>query len=146
MEKYIDMLRSIKEQSGWMTYQLDNPNIILWLVAPIVVGTILIALATLFVKSERMEIVASKVIVTLVTLGFVGVLSYFTTNIQVHEHRQEAAVMNVVKNLSTDDYVELQKHVQLYGKKNIDDKELRKISKLLRREFFPENKYFNNGR
>lgn len=111
MEKYIDMLRSIKEQSGWMTYQLDNPNIILWLVAPIVVGTILIALATLFVKSERMEIVASKVIVTLVTLGFVGVLSYFTTNIQVHEHRQEAAVMNVVKNLSTDDYVELQKHV-----------------------------------
>lgn len=146
MEKYIDMLRSIKEQSGWMTYQLDNPNIILWLVAPIVVGTILIALATLFVKSERMEIVASKVIVTLVTLGFVGVLSYFTTNIQVHEHRQEAAVMNVVKNLSTDDYVELQKHVQLYGKKNIDDKELRKISKLLRMEFFPENKYFNNGR
>ena len=53
--------------------------------------------------------------------------------------------MDVVKKLSTDDYVELQKHVQLYGKKNIDDKELRKISKLLRKEFFPEKSYMNKG-
>lgn len=136
MEKYIEFLRSIKGQSGWTTYQLDNSSIILWLVAPIAVGAILVTLATLFVKSERMEIIASKVIVTLVTLGFVGVLSYFTTNIQVHNHRQEKAVMEIVKNLSTEDYVELQKHVQLYSKKNIDDKELRNISKLLRKEFF----------
>lgn len=146
MEKYIEFLRIIKEQSGWTTYQLDNSSIILWLVAPIAVGVMLVTLATLFVKSERTEIVASNVIVTLVTLGFVGVLSYFTTNIQVHNYHQEKAVMEIVKNLSTKDYVELQKHVQLYGKRNIDDGELRKISKLLRKEFFPESKYFNDSR
>lgn len=136
MEKYIEFLRSIKEHSGWTTYQLDNSSIILWLVTPIVVGVILVTLATLLVKSKRMEIVASKVIVTLVTLGFVGVLAYLTTEIQVHNYRQEKAVMEIVKNLSTEDYVELQKQVQLYGKKRIDEKQLREISKLLRREFF----------
>ena len=145
MEKYIDILRSIREQSGWTTYQLDDSKAILWLVAPMLIGAILVTLATLFVKSDHMEAVASKVIVTLVTVGFVGVLSYLTTNIQVHNHRQERAVMNVVKNLSTDDYVELQKNVQLYGKKHIDEKELRKISELLRREFFPEKSYMNKG-
>lgn len=145
MEKYIDMLRSIREQSGWTTYQLDNSKTILWLVAPMLIGAILVTLATLIVKSDHMEAVASKVIVTLVTVGFVGVLSHLTTNIQVHNHRQKTAVMDVVKNLSTDDYIELQKHVQLYGKKNIDDKELRKISKLLRQEFFPEKSYMNEG-
>lgn len=138
MEKYIDMLHSIKEQSGWTTYQLDDSNIILWLVAPMLIGAILVALATLFVKSDHVEAIASKVIATSVTVGFVGVLSYLTTNIQVHNHRQEKAVMEIVKNLSKDDYIELQKHVQLYGKKNINDKELRNISKLLRKEFFPE--------
>ena len=136
MEKYIEFLRSIKEHSGWTTYQLDNSSIILWLVTPIVVGVILVTLATLLVKSKRMEIVASKVIVTLVTLGFVGVLAYLTTGIQVHNYRQEKAVMEIVKNLSTEDYIELQKQVQLYGKKRIDEKQLREISKLLRREFF----------
>lgn len=146
MEKYIEFLRRIKEQSGWTTYQLDDSSIVLWLVAPIIIGVILVTLATLFVKSERIESIVSKVIFTLVVVGFVGVLSYLTTNIQVNNHRQERAVMDVVKNLSTDDYVELQKHVQLYGKKNIDDKELRKISKILRNEFFPEKKYFNDGR
>ena len=145
MEKYIDILRSIKEQSGWTTYQLDASKIILWLVAPMLIGAILVTLATLFVKSEHVEAVASKVIATLVTVGFVGVLSYLTTNIQVHNHRQEKAVMEIVKNLSTDDYIELQKHVQLYGKKNIDDKELRNISKLLRKKFFPEKSYMNKG-
>ena len=145
MEKYIDMLRYIREQSGWTTYQLDDSKTILWLVAPMLIGAILVTLATLFVKSDHMEAVASKVIVTLVTVGFVGVLSYLTTNIQVHNHRQEKAVMEIVKNLSTDDYVELQKNVQLYGKKHVDDKELRKISKLLRQEFFPEKSYMNKG-
>ena len=124
---------------------MDDSKIILWLVAPMLVGTILVTLATLFVKSEQMEIITSKVIFTLVVVGFVGVLSYLTTNIQVHNHRQEIAVMDVVKNLSTNDYVELQKHVQLYGKKNIDDKELRGISRLLRQEFFPEKSYMNKG-
>lgn len=145
MEKYIDMLRSIREQSGWTTYQLDDSKTILWLVAPMLIGVILVTLATLFVKSDHMEAVTSKIIVTLVTVGFVGVLSYLTTNIQVHNHRQEKAVMEIVKNLSTEDYVELQKHVQLYGKKNIDDTELRNISKLLRNEFFPEKSYRNEG-
>ena len=145
MEKYIDMLHSIKEHSGWTTYQLDDSKIILWLVAPMLIGAILVTLATLFVKSDHVEAVASKVIVTLVTVGFVGVLSYLTTNIQVHNHRQEKAVMEIVNKLSTDDYIELQKHVQLYGKKNIDDKELRNISKLLRNEFFPEKSYRNEG-
>lgn len=145
MEKYIDMLHSIKEQSGWTTYQLDDSKIILWLVAPMLMGAILVTLATLFVKSDHVEAVATKVIVTLVTVGFVGVLSYLTINIQVHNHRQEKDVMEIVKNLSTDDYIELQKHVQLYGKKNIDDKELRNISKLLRKEFFPEKSYMNEG-
>lgn len=138
MEKYIDMLRYIREQSGWTTYQLDDSRTILWLVAPMLIGAILVTLATLFVKSDHMEAVASKVIVTLVTVGFVGVLSYLTTNIQVHNQRQEKAVMEIVKNSSTDDYIELQKHVQLYGKKHIDDEQLREISKLLRQEFFPE--------
>ena len=145
MEKYIEFLRRIKEQSGWTTYQLDNSSIVLWLVAPIVIGVILVTLATLFVKSERIESIAAKVIFTLVVVGFVGVLSYLTTNMQVHNHRQKTAVMDVVKNLSTEDYVELQKNVQLYGKKHIDDKELRRISKLLRQEFFPEKSYMNEG-
>ena len=145
MEKYIDILRTIKEQSGWESYQSDDSNIILWLIAPMLIGTILVTLATLFIKSEQLEIIASKIIFTLVVVGFVGVLSYLTTNMQVHNHRQKTAVMDVVKNLSTDDYVELQKNVQLYGKKRIDDKELRKISKLLRREFFPEKSYMNEG-
>ena len=145
MEKYIDMLRYIREQSGWTTYQLDDSRTILWLVAPMLIGAILVTLATLFVKSDHMEAVASKVIVTLVTVGFVGVLSYLTTNIQVHNQRQEKALMEIVKNSSTDDYIELQKHVQLYGKKHIDDKQLREISKLLRQEFFPEKSYMNKG-
>lgn len=145
MDEYIEFLRNIKEQSGWTTYQLDDSKIILWLVAPMLIGAILVTLATLFVKSDHVEAVASKVIATLVTVGFVGVLSYLTTNIQVHNLRQEKAVMEIVKNLSTDDYIELQKHVQLYCKKNIDDKELRNISKLLRKEFFPEKSYMNEG-
>lgn len=145
MDEYIEFLRNIKEQSGWTTYQLDDSKIILWLVAPMLIGAILVTLATLFVKSDHVEAVASKVIATLMTVGFVGVLSYLTTNIQVHNLRQEKAVMEIVKNLSTDDYIELQKHVQLYGKKNIDDKELRNISKLLRKEFFPEKSYMNEG-
>lgn len=145
MDEYIEFLRNIKEQSRWTTYQLDDSKIILWLVAPMLIGAILVTLATLFVKSDHVEAVASKVIATLVTVGFVGVLSYLTTNIQVHNLRQEKAVMEIVKNLSTDDYIELQKHVQLYCKKNIDDKELRNISKLLRKEFFPEKSYMNEG-
>lgn len=145
MEKYIDILRVIKERSGWESYQFDDSSVILWLVAPMLIGAILVTLATLFVKSDHVETVASKVIVTLVVVGFVGVLSYLTTNIQVHNHRQRIAVMDVVKNLSTDDYIELQKHVQLYGKKHIDDKQLREISKLLRQEFFPEKSYMNKG-
>lgn len=145
MEKYIDILRAIKEQSGWESYQFDDSSVILWLVAPMLIGVILLTLAALFTKSERMESIVVKGIFTLVIVGFVGVLSYLTTNIQVHNHRQKTAVMDVVKNLGTDDYIELQKHVQLYGKKNIDDKELRKISKLLRQEFFPEKSYMNEG-
>ena len=145
MEKYIEFLRNIKEQSEWTTYQLDDSSIILWLIAPIVIGVILGTLATLFVKNERIESIVSKVIFTLVVVGFVGVLSYLTTSMQVHEQCQKTAVMDVVKNLSTEDYVELQKNVQLYGKKHIDDKELKKISKLLRQEFFPEKSYMNGG-
>ena len=53
MEKYIEFLRNIKEQSEWTTYQLDDSSIILWLIAPIVIGVILGTLATLFVKNER---------------------------------------------------------------------------------------------
>lgn len=143
MEKYIEFLRNIKEQSEWTTYQLDDSSIILWLIAPIVIGVILGTLATLFVKNERIESIVSKVIFTLVVVGFVGVLSYLTTSMQVHKQCQKTAVMDVVKNLSTEDYVELQKNVQLYGKKHIDDKELRRISKLLRQEFFPEKSYMN---
>ena len=145
MEKYIEFLRGIKEQSGWTTYQLDDSSIVIWLVAPIVIGVILVTLATLFVKSERIESIVSKVIFTSVVVGFVGVLSYLTTSMQVHKQCQKTAVMDVVKNLSTEDYVELQKNVQLYGKKHIDDKELKKISKLLRQEFFPEKSYMNGG-
>jgi len=54
MEKYIDMLRYIREQSGWTTYQLDGSRTILWLVAPMLIGAILVTLATLFVKSDHM--------------------------------------------------------------------------------------------
>lgn len=145
MEKYIDLLRIIKEQSGWTTYQLDYSSIILWLVTPIVIGVMLVTFAMTFVKSENMNSITSKSIFTLVVVSFIGVLSYLRGNIQVHYYRQGNAVMNVVTNLSTDDYINLQKHVQLYGKNHIDDKELREISKLLRQEFFPENRYMNKG-
>lgn len=145
MKKYIELLRIIKEQSGWTTYQLDDSSIILWLVAPIVVGVILVTFAMTFVKSENMNRITSKSIFTLVVISFIGVLSYLGRNIQVHYYRQWNAIMNVVTNLSTDDYIDLQKHVQLHGKNHIDDKELREISKLLRQEFFPENRYINKG-
>lgn len=145
MKKYIELLRIIKEQSGWKTYQLDDSSIILWLVAPILIGVILVTFAMTFVKSENMNSITSKSIFTLVVISFIGVLSYLGENIQVHYYRQWNAIMNVVTNLSTDDYIDLQKHVQLYGKNHIDDKELREISKLLRQEFFPENRYMNKG-
>ena len=145
MEKYIELLRIIKEQSGWTTYQLDDSSIILWLVTPIVIGVMLVTFAMTFVKSENMNSITSKGIFTLVVVSFIGVLSYLGGNIQVHYYRQGKAVINVVTNLSTDDYINLQKHVQLYGKNHIDDKELREISKLLRQEFFPENRYKNKG-
>lgn len=138
MEKYIDILRAIKEQSGWESYQFNDSSVILWLAAPMLIGVILLTLTALFTKSERMESIVMKGIFTLVIVGFVGVLSYLTTNIQVHNHRQKTAVMDVVKNLSTDDYINLQKHVQLYSKNHIYDKELLEISKLLRQEFFLE--------
>lgn len=138
MEKYIDILRAIKEQSGWESYQFNDSSVILWLAAPMLIGVILLTLTALFTKSERMESIVVKGIFTLVIVGFVGVLSYLTTNIQVHNHRQKTAVMDVVKNLSTDDYINLQKHVQLYSKNHIYDKELLEISKLLRQEFFLE--------
>ena len=98
-----------------------------------------------FVKSENMNSITSKSIFTLVVISFIGVLSYLGINIQVHYYRQWNAIMNVVTNLNTDDYINLQKHVQLHGKNHIDDKELREISKLLRQEFFPENRYMNKG-
>lgn len=145
MKKYIELLRIIKEQSGWTTYQLDDSSIILWLVAPIVIGVILVTFAMTFVKSENMNSITSKSIFTLVVVSFIGVLSYLGGNIQVHYYCQWNAIMNVVMNLSTDDYIDLQKHVQLHGKNHIDDKELREISKLLRQEFFPENRYMNKG-
>lgn len=145
MKKYIELLRIIKEQSGWTTYQLDDSSIIIWLVAPIVIGVILVTFAMTFVKSENMNSITSKGIFTLVVLSFIGVLSYLGGNIQVHYYRQWNAVMNVVTNLSTDDYIDLQKHVQLHGTNHIDDRELREISKMLRREFFPESRYMNKG-
>lgn len=145
MEKYIELLRIIKEQSGWTTYQLEVSSIILWLVTPILIGVILVTFAMIFVKSENMNSITSKGIFTLVVVSFIGVLSYLVGNIQVHYYRQGNAVMNAVTNLSTDDYINLQKYVQLYGKNHIDDKELREISKLLRQEFFPENRYMNKG-
>lgn len=145
MEKQIELLRIIKEQSRWTTYQLDDSSIILWLVTPIVIGVMLVTFAMTFVKSENMNSITSKGIFTLVVVSFIGVLSYLGGNIQVHYYRQGKAVINVVTNLSTDDYINLQKHVQLYGKNHIDDKELREISKLLRQEFFPENRYMNKG-
>lgn len=145
MKKYIELLRIIKEQSGWTTYQLDDSSIILWLVAPIVIGVILVTFAVTFVKSENMNSITSKSVFTLVVVSFIGVLSYLGGNIQVHYYCQWNAIMNVVTNLSTDDYIDLQKHVQLHGKNHIDDKELQEISKLLRQEFFPENRYMNKG-
>ena len=98
-----------------------------------------------FVKSENMNSITSKSIFTLVVISFIGVLSCLGENIQVHYYRQWNAIMNVVTNLSTDDYIDLQKHVQLHSKNHIDDKELREISKLLRQEFFPKNRYMNKG-
>lgn len=107
MKKYIELLRIIKEQSGWTTYQLDDSSIILWLVAPIVIGVILVTFAMTFVKSENMNSITSKSIFTLVVISFIGVLSYLGINIQVHYYRQWNAIMNVVTNLSIDDYIDL---------------------------------------
>lgn len=89
MEKYIEILRAMREQSGWESYKWDDSNIILWLISPMLVGIILVILATLFIKSEQMEIIASKIIFTLVVVGFVGVLSYLTTSMQVHKQCQK---------------------------------------------------------
>ena len=72
-----------------------------------------------FVKSENMNSITSKSIFTLVVVSFIGVLSYLGGNIQVHYYCQWNAIMNVVTNLSTDDYIDLQKHVQLHGKNHI---------------------------
>lgn len=81
MEKYIELLKIMKEQSGWTTYQLDDSSIILWIVTPIVIGVILVTFAMTFVKSENMNSITSKGIFTSVVVIFIGVLSYLGGNI-----------------------------------------------------------------
>ena len=69
-------------------------------------------------------------------MAVIGLLAWYTRDDL--NSQQKSDVLSVVEQMNADDYVELQKQVQLYGKKDIQKDDLRAISKLLRNEFFPE--------
>lgn len=134
MEKYIDTLRSIKEQSGievnhfvllsWTIWLILTPFAI-WLAAFIII-------AITEIDVSEMIMAWSAVVLSILTV--IGLLAWYTRDDL--NSQQKSDVLSVVEQMSTDDYVDLQKQVQLYGKKDIQKDDLRAISKLLRNEFF----------
>ena len=136
MEKYIDMLRSIKEQSGIEVNHFVLPSWTIWVIlSPFLIwlgAFILIAITEIDVS--EMIMAWSGIIIAMLTV--IGLLVWYTRDDL--NSQQKSDVLTVVEQMSTDDYVDLQKQVQLYGKKDIHEDDLRAISKLLRNEFFPE--------
>lgn len=136
MEKYIDMLRSIKEQSGIEVNHFVLPSWTIWVVlTPFAIWLVaLIVIAITEIDASEMIISWSGIVLSILTV--IGLLAWYTRDDL--NSQQKSDVLPVVEQMSTDDYVDLQKQVQLYGKKDIQENDLRAISKLLRNEFFPE--------
>lgn len=136
MEKYIDMLRSIKEQSGIEVNHFVLPSWTIWVVlTPFAIWLVaLIVIALTEIDVSEMIMALSGVVVLILTV--IGLLVWCTRDDL--SSQQKSDVLAIVEQMNTDDYVELQKQVQLYGKKDIQENDLRAISKLLRNEFFPE--------
>lgn len=136
MEKYIDMLRSIKEQSGMEVNHFVLPSWTIWVIlTPFIIWLVAFIIIVLTeIDVSEMIIAWSGVVVLILTV--IGLLAWYTRD--DFNSQQKSDVLIVVEQMSTDDYVDLQKQVQLYGKKDIHEDDLRAISKLLRNEFFPE--------
>lgn len=136
MEKYIDMLRSIKEQSGMEVNHFVLPSWTIWLIlTPFAIWlAAFIIIAITEIDVSEMIMAWSGVVLSILTV--IGLLAWYTRDDL--NSQQKSDVLSVVEQMSTDDYVDLQKQVQLYGKKDIQKDDLRAISKLLRHEFFPE--------
>lgn len=136
MEKYIDMLRSIKEQSGIEVNHFVLPSWTIWVVlTPFAIWLVaLIVIAITEIDASEMIISWSGIVLSILTV--IGLLAWYTRDDL--NSQQKSDVLSVVEQMSTDDYVDLQKQVQLYGKKDIQENDLRAISKLLCNEFFPE--------
>lgn len=136
MEKYIDMLRSIKEQSGIEVNHFVLPSWTIWLIlTPFAIWlAAFIIIAITEIDVSEMIMVWSAVVLSILTV--IGLLAWYTRDDL--NSQQKSDVLTVVEQMSTGDYVDLQKQVQLYGKEDIRENDLRAISKLLRNEFFPE--------
>ena len=136
MEKYIDTLRSIKEQSGIEVNHFVLPSWTIWLIlTPFAIWlAAFIIIAITEIDVSEMIMAWSAVVLSILTV--IGLLAWYTRDDL--NSQQKSDVLSVVEQMSTDDYVDLQKQVQLYGKKDIQKDDLRAISKLLRNEFFPE--------
>lgn len=136
MEKYIDTLRSIKEQSGIEVNHFVLPSWTIWLIlTPFAIWlAAFIIIAITEIDVSEMIMAWSAVVLSILTV--IGLLAWYTRDDL--NSQQKSDVLSVVEQMSTDDYVDLQKQVQLYGKKDIQKDDLRAISKLLCNEFFPE--------
>lgn len=136
MEKYIDMLRSIKEQSGIEVNHFVLPSWTIWLIlTPFAIWlAAFIMIAITEIDVSEMIMAWSAVVLSILTV--IGLLAWYTRDDL--NSQQKSDVLTVVEQMSTGDYVDLQKQVQLYGKEDIRENDLRAISKLLRNEFFPE--------
>lgn len=136
MEKYIDTLRSIKEQSGIEVNHFVLPSWTIWLIlTPFAIWlAAFIIIAITEIDVSEMIMAWSAVVLSILTV--IGLLAWYTRDDL--NSQQKSDVLSVVEQMSTDDYVDLRKQVQLYGKKDIQKDDLRAISKLLRNEFFPE--------
>lgn len=136
MQRYIEVLRLIQQQSGIHVRQIVFPE---WLVTALLtlVGLFVLSLIGYSIhKSDELKFVWKSTGLLLGTFFGVFAVGYVATSGLTISQRH--AVMNVVDSMSTDDYVELQKLVQRYGKTYIGDGDLGKISSFLRSEFFPE--------
>lgn len=136
MERYIEVLRLIQQQSGIHARQIVFPE---WLVISLItlVGVFMLSLIGYSIhKSDELKWVWKNTGVLL--LAFVGFFTFLYVATSGLTMSQRDAVLDVVDSMSTDDYVELQKLVQRHGKTYIGDRDLGAISSYLRSEFFPE--------
>lgn len=115
MEKYIDMLRSIKEQSGIEVNHFVLPSWTIWVILipfAIWLGALII-IAITEIDASEMIMSWSGVILSILTV--IGLFVWYTRDDL--SSQQKSDVLSVVEQMNTDDYVDLQKQVQLYGKK-----------------------------